>query len=464
MVNYAGQSSSFYAATGGVPVEGAWYSGRRYLNGQLLAPGEYEPGKVTSNEVIAQTNPDNVAYVQSERVKANELQVPTQISLSSSTAQNDYITGLMSQVDQARSAVEDFLSRQQSEVDAKLEVLKTKEQDTLGKIGTLVNPFREDIENTERERLQINKNFEENQVLIDELDSLLSEGNDLIRQQQEVTGLAAVRNPRIQKAMDDVAARAGVIQAVINARNGQIAVAENLIDRTINAIVGDRADQISYYQTILDLNRQDIISLDSQSQKIAEEQLGLKKMDLERTQASADYIKQLLIDPATAGLMGEAGVKLTDSVETINAKLTQTTYAREVKDMSNEMVLNGAQAVINPASVPKDELRVLTDSRGVKHYYQVKEDISGWGSGTASERAVKRITTSISDQSLSFPDVVVSYANQLSLSEIYSAYTQSAMGQKWGRPNESANEIALLYKWARGEITESEYRAALEGE
>jgi uncharacterized membrane protein len=64
---------------------------------------------------------------------------------------------------------------------------------------------------------------------------------------------------------------------------------------------------------------------------------------------------------------------------------------------------------------------------------------------------------------MNFPDVVVSYANQLSLSEIYSAYAKSTMGQQWGRPGESSNEIALLYKWARGEITEAEYREALEG-
>jgi len=36
--------------------EGAWYEGRRYLNGQFLAPGEYEPGKMTSQEVMAQSS------------------------------------------------------------------------------------------------------------------------------------------------------------------------------------------------------------------------------------------------------------------------------------------------------------------------------------------------------------------------------------------------------------------------
>ncbi len=64
---YAGKPSSFYATTGGKPVEGAWYSGQRYLNGQLLAPGEHQPGQRVSSEVIAQTNPNNVAYVEQKR-------------------------------------------------------------------------------------------------------------------------------------------------------------------------------------------------------------------------------------------------------------------------------------------------------------------------------------------------------------------------------------------------------------
>jgi len=444
--------------------QGGWYEGRQYWGGTFSQPGQIhpqsdQPGAGGDAPTFSSADTD---FIQQERISANQIQAPTQISLPSSTAQSEFVIGLTAEADQAKTALDAALTRQKGEIDTKLTGLREKEKETLDKVGTLVSPFREELEKTERDRLFINQNFEENQTLVNELDQLLTEGNDLIRQQQEVTGLAAVRNPRIQKSMDDVAARSGVIEAVINARNGQISVAENMIDRTMAAIAGDRADQISYYETILNLNRQDIISLDSTSKKLAQEQLDIKKGDLARANATVDYIKQLLIDPATAALMGEGGVKLTDSVEQINSKLTQATYAREVRDMSNEMVLDGAQAVISPKGVPKDELRVLTDSKGRKHYYKVEKKLDG-RVGTASERAIERVTDTISDQAVNFADVVVGYANQLTLSEIYSAYNQSEMGQKWGRPGESSNEIALLYKWARGEITENEYRVALEG-
>jgi hypothetical protein len=449
----------------GKPMEkGGYYNARVWDGNKLLEPGVDLSGNKISNEVISQTNPNNVAYVDQQRIKADQINAPTPISLSSSSPQADYVTGVTAGVDQAKQALQDSLTQQQAGVDAQLATLKEKEKNTLEQdIKPLVSPFREELENAERDRLFINKNFQENQVLINELDSLLTEGNELIRQQKEVTGLAAVRNPRIQKSMDDVAARTGVIQAVINARNGQIAVAENMIDRSVNAIAADRNDQISYYETILNLNRQDIVSLDAKSQKLAEEQLAIKKNDLAIAQESAEYIKKLLVNPGTASLMGEGGVKLTDSVGEINAKLTQATYAREVKDMSNAMVADGAQAVISPKGVPADELRALKDSKGRVHYFRVKDKTTGTGTGTASERSVSRAISTISTNNMNFPDVVVNFANQLTLSEIYSAYTQSEMGKQWGLPTDSSQEIALLYKWARGEITENEYRVAIGG-
>ncbi len=442
--------------------KGAWYSGYQFDgSGFPQRAGVESIGSKTGQDAPTFSDQDR-SFIQSERIRADQIQAPTQLSLPSSTSSGEFVTGLTAGVDQAKQALEDSIARQQGEIDTKLSDLRSKEKETLGKIEPLVEPFREELETTERERLFINQNFEENQALVNELDQLLTEGNELIRQQQEVTGLAAVRNPRIQKAMDDVAARSGVIEAVINARNGQIAQAENMIDRTIAAIAGDRQDQISYYGIILDLDRKDILSLDQTSRKLAQEQLDIKKGDLVRAQATADYVKQLLIDPATAALMGEGGVKLTDSISEINAKLTQATYAREVRDMSNAVIADGWQGVVSPKGVPKDELRILTDSKGKKHYYRVKEKADG-RVGTASEREVSRVTDTISNQAINFPDVVVSFANQMSLSEIYSAYGQSAMGEKFGRPTESSNEISLLYKWARGDITENEYRAALGG-
>lgn len=356
--------------------QGGWYDGQQYWNGSLSQAGvinsqsnQVGAGQAVSKEVVAQTNPNNVSYIDSQ-VKANQLQAPINVPYTSNTS-SEYVSGLNSAVEKARKALEDNLSTRQQSNDAQLAVVKQKEQATLDKMGELTTPFRADLETEQRDTLGINKNFEENQKLVDELDSLLTEGNNLIKQQQQVTGIAAIRNPRIQQTMNDVAARAGVIQAVMAARNSQISVAENMIDRSINAIAQDRNDQLNYYNTILTLNNQDKLSLTEDNKLIAQQQVALLQGDLEQAQSTANYVKQLMLDPAKAQLMADSGVSLNDSVETINQKLAQGSYLQEVRDIANTFTSEGGSTILDPSGVPASRLKSYVDSRGVTHYYKM---------------------------------------------------------------------------------------------
>lgn len=451
---FTAQQLGIKEPTGGFQ-ESGFYQGRQFKGGLLGEPGKTFEGETISTEVIAQTDPKNVSFIQSQ-IEADQIQPSPTIGLPA-TRTTTPVDGLQAGVDKARSTLEATLGAQQAEVNERLAKLREEEKQITGEIGALTTPFREKLEETERERLFINKNFEENQKLVDELDTLLTEGNELIRQQQEVTGLAAVRNPRIQRSMNDVAARAGVIEAVISARNGQIGQATNLIDRTIKAITADRNDQISYYETLLNLNNQKILSLDKESQRIAKDQLDLAKGDLERAQATQDYVKELMLDPATASLMGDAGVSLNDPVDVINQKMSRAQYAREVRDMSNEIALEGGQAVVDPSTVPAGQLITVTDSRGVKRHYKVPK-----GSSLANVESGSKIgTTSARIENAakldaSFPDFVVTYANTLSLPDIYEAYARSPRGEQFGAPKENPREIALLFKVATGEMSAAE--------
>jgi len=353
----------------GKPMQyGAYYNGQAFDGNKLLPAGVDFKGNKVSDEVIAQTNPDNVSYINNQ-IKANQIQAPVSVPTSSGS-QDSLVSSLSANVDKSRAAMESILQKQKEENDKKLAELRAKEQETLTKVGELTTPFREELETAERERLYINENFEANQSLARELDSLLTEGNDLIKQQREVTGLSAIRNPRIQKTMDDVAARAGVIEAVINVRNGQIAQAETLIDRSIGAITADRQDRLKYYETILNLNNRDIISLDATDKRIAEDQVGIAKTFLDSAIETSDYFKQLMINPATASLLGQAGVKLTDTPEQVSVKLANAEYSNEVRDLTNEMATSGAKMITNPSSVASDRLVTLTDSRGQQYYFE----------------------------------------------------------------------------------------------
>lgn len=443
---YTAEQLGITAPAGGFQ-EGGFYQGREYVGGTFSDPGTLHPnsprtgfaGTKVSNETISQTNPNNVSYINSE-IAAQSIQPLPQINYTTSNAVGSQVEGLQSTVDKARKTLEDTLGKQKLEVDAKLETARQKEQDTLDKIGELSTPFRAELEKTQREALHINENFEANQELVNELDQLLTEGNNLIKQQQSVTGLSAIRNPRIQQTMSDVAARAGVIEAVMAARNSQIAVAENLIDRTVNAMNEDRNDQLNYYNTILNLNNRDIISLDAESKKIAEEQVGLLKTDLSRAQETQDYVKQLLLDPNTAAIMGKAGVSLNDSIETITQKIGKAQYSQELLDMKNEITAKGGKPVASPVGVPDDQLVSFTDSQGQVHYYKMPASSTG-SSGFANDFIKKALgIDSVIDQTA--PISTDEYADIISITDevvapnmspsagIGSVYIDT-LGRKW---------------------------------
>lgn len=303
-------------------------------------------------------------------ISANQIQAPVTNVPYTTDANANNIQGLNGQLEASRKALEAKLAEQQTQTQQQLDVAKASEQTAVTGMKENTTPFRSALETTQREQLGTDTVLSNQRSLLGELDQLLTEGNDLIRQQKEVTGLAAVRNPRIQKTMDDVSARAGVIQAVVNLQNTYLANAYQSIDRSVSAITQDRQDSLNYYQTVLNLANRDIVSLDAKSQDIAKQQVDLLKSDLDRAQTTSDYIKQLMINPDTAMALAQSGVTLNDTVEQINTKLSNYDYIQEIRDISNKMGTSGYSVVFNPKSVPADQLVTVEDSKGQKYYYR----------------------------------------------------------------------------------------------
>ena len=259
-------------------------------------------------------------------------------------AQDSFAASIQNTVDTSRKILDDRLKTEIEDIDKRIEdanknieELTTLEAEGIEDVGELLQPFRASLEESERERLFVNKNFRENQLLVDELGSLLTEGNELIRQQKEITGLGSIRNPRIDKTISDVNARAGVIEAVLNARNGQINQDFTMIDRTVNAITADKQDQLTYYETLLNFyeNQKDtegkkLVTLESDKKDFLESQITLLEGDLEQAETNAQNIKDQMTDPDTAAFMARAGVTLNDSPEKVAEKIaTQKEFEKD---------------------------------------------------------------------------------------------------------------------------------------
>lgn len=305
---------------------------------------------------------------------------PTLTTPTSVESNSSLITSLSTQLDQANTALQtayqtqiDKINADKTAIQAKIDAITAKEESTLGDVKELTKPFRDELEETERERLYINENFEANQTLTNELDGLLTEGNSLISQLKGVTGLASIRNPRVNEAIDAVNARAGVISAVMTARNNQINQAYTMIDRTTAAITADKNDQLAYYNAILSFydsakttEGTKLISLNNDEKTYINAKIANLESTVSNIEKTSEAIKAALINPTTALLYAKAGITLNDSIEEINSKLAKQTYASEVINTANTMSLNGYTQHAAGASIPFGyESTTIYDSQGV---------------------------------------------------------------------------------------------------
>lgn len=291
--------------------------------------------------------------------------------------QQEYVTSVTQDVQNARNALESEYKARQAQADKELERLRGEEKQITDKQQELTQPFREQLENAERERLYINENFQANQRLVGELESLVGEANARLTGEQNRFASRSSIQAGYTRTLNDITARSGLIQSVMAARNGQIAQAYTLIDRSVAAIAADRNDELRFYDALLTLNNQKQLKLDTESKKIMDEETALLKGDLSKLEKTAQSIKDAMLDPDMALAYAEAGVTLLDTPEQINEKLAGFAYAKEVRDLSNEMASQGYTALL-PGQKPPVGAKVVTttDTKGVSKTYYAKASTS----------------------------------------------------------------------------------------
>ena len=310
--------------------------------------------------------------------------------------QQQFIESTAKTVETARTTLETTQAKQLEDAQKRIEEANNKIADLTakqegvitGEAQTLLQPFREQLETAERERLFINENFTQNQKLVNELDTFLTEGNALISAERARPVATSIVAARTNRAIQDVAARAGVIQAVMSARNGQIAQAERMIDRSVAAITADRNDRLTYLNTLVkfydeakDEEGKKLAILTKDEKDIIGSQVKLLEDDLKNAEDYAQKIKEGMADPDTAAAYAFAGVTLNDSPQAVNEKLAKYAYSKEIADLSNDMAQKGFTYLVPGQSAPKGmEVVTTTDSQGVtKQYYKKATGVPGAG-------------------------------------------------------------------------------------
>lgn len=334
--------------------------------------------------------PTSTADLEAGQVGTFEPPTPTAVSTL-----GIYADSMLTTLETQRTALEKAYQTQLDNIKTKTETAQKKQDDLLAQykgtleteVKPLMEPFRAATEASERARLKVEENYFANQTLTNELETLLTQIQGDLQKEKDITGLASIRQPRIAQATEDATARVGVIEAVMAARNNQITVANNLIDRTVTAITADRTDQLNYYNSLLsfydkqiDMEGNKILALSKEEQTWIGEQVNLLKMDLASTQSNVDYIKKLMVDPNTAKMMADSGVTLNDSPIQVQQKFAAYDYQQEIVALSNKMETDGYEYLTLQQAMakPADEINIQTDSKGVQRYYwKAAEVISG---------------------------------------------------------------------------------------
>lgn len=280
---------------------------------------------------------------------------PTLPTPSGASAADLLTQGLSAQLASQKAQFEAENTKRANEYQAKIDALDKKQSDLQGLqdlgMSNLSSTVTKESEQKraalDLEKQRVDENYNANQSLINEMDGLLTTGNQVIQQMRDTTGLASIMNPRITKTMTDVTARAGVIQAVLAARNGQIGVAQNQLASTLSAITSIYGDQIDYYKTLQDFysnqkteNGTVLAKLNTDQKAYLDMKLTTLAQDVDNTQKTADLISKALLNPDTALDYAKAGISLTDSPMQIAQKLAVVAQAK-VLEWTDPYMLGG---------------------------------------------------------------------------------------------------------------------------
>ena len=299
-------------------------------------------------------------------------------------AQNDYIKSLSLNLENNKNRLEEMYQTRQADISKQREVEEKKQAEIIEKL----DPTKRDTYQKESQIISnqldaaktasatIGVDFEKKRQLTSEMEGLLNRHNAILEREAGMPVGQKVISSRTSNAINDITARAGVIEAVFSALDGNISQAQSIINQAQQAVAQRWVDTQNYYGTLLELSNNKLLNLDKEEKEIAENEIALAQNDYNRSLETSEYIKSLMVDRESAQFMADAGVKLNDSIEEINAKMAEQARTEEINSVKNEMATDGYEYIPFPTSY----YGLTPITVGGKTLYFKKKDASETGS------------------------------------------------------------------------------------
>ena len=249
---------------------------------------------------------------------------------------------------------------------------------------------------------KLTEDFNKARELTSQLEDLNNKSFADIQAIKGVTGLAAIRIPRINEKIDQWQGRSSILQAALTGVQGNINMSYSFIDKAQQDITARRNEELGYYNALLSYysglegTEADKLVDAQKDKKIAiQAKIDVKQAKIDSLQGVVDYVKREMINDPTR--IAGAGVNLAvDTIETINKKLNDYDYLTERREITNQQEKKGNKYISTPAKRDRlieqgREIITITDSRGVRNSYVTP----------AKTISTKKITSTLDDEDIS---------------------------------------------------------------
>ena len=317
------------------------------INPLSPAPGTPSPSPVTTGIPNTNIQPPNFNPPQASN---------TQDAFYTSLSQQ--VTNAQANLDNERNTQLQRIQQDKQNAQTELESIRSQQQGAIDSLGSAsLEEKNMKLAQLEKEEKRFDEEYQIQKNLGTQLTNLMTEGNALIQQMKGVTGLASIRNPRINQTIEGITASVGVIQAALSVSQGLTSQAQSQLTTATNVITSAYTDQLDYYKTLSNFyeskasdSNQKLITLTSDERKFLDAKVAELEGKVASAQANSDYISKLMQNPTTALFMAQAGVQLTDSPAQVNTKMAAQAQKQEAINTTNEYVKAGYTPMAMPGA------------------------------------------------------------------------------------------------------------------
>lgn len=289
-------------------------------------------------------------------VNANSLHMGHSVEMPAPTApqtQANYQTGVQRKAEEERVRLESLMTterdaalKRQDDLNQRLEkLMQNQDPESRATYAQEQRIIENQLRVAEQASAALEDDFARRRAVVSELETLLTQGNELMKQASNSPVAMSVLNKSVAKTMSDITARAGVLQAVLSGLDGNLGQAHNIINNARAAVASSWQDSLAYHQTYMKLVEGGQLAKNKIHDAYAQAEISLAKERLDQLDNVANYINGLMIDPKSAQFMASAGITLNDSIEEINAKMAEQAGREEREGVINELTMKGYEFV-----------------------------------------------------------------------------------------------------------------------